>query len=66
MTGMSPYPEPYQNIYEQRRLGALGIEWRPSSIKFNTGHADKPHLALQDYQMFPLPDLDGLSRYQSL
>ena len=58
MTGMSPYPEPYQNIYQQRRLGALGIEWRPSSIKFNTGHADNPHLALQDYQMFPLPDLD--------
>lgn len=58
MSGMTPYPEPYQNIYQQRRLGALGIEWRPSSIKFNTGLENDPHLALQDYQMFPLPDLD--------
>ncbi|XXG46868.1 hypothetical protein AAC387_Pa02g1599 [Persea americana] len=25
-SSMSPYPEPYQNIYQQRRLGALDLE----------------------------------------
>ncbi|KAK9288906.1 hypothetical protein L1049_017375 [Liquidambar formosana] len=57
MLGMMPYPEPYQSMYQQRRLGALGIEWRPSSIKLAVG-AD---VSLdQDYQMLPLADLDIL------
>ncbi|XP_031264460.1 PH-interacting protein [Pistacia vera] len=54
-SGMIPYPEPYQTMYQQRRLGALGIEWRPSSLKLTVG----PNFSLdQDYQLQPLADLD--------
>ncbi|KAJ4888121.1 WD40/YVTN repeat-like-containing domain [Raphanus sativus] len=28
-----PYEEPYQTMFQKRRLGALGKEWRPSSLK---------------------------------
>lgn len=58
MLGMIPYPEPYQSMYQQRRLGALGIDWRPSSLRFAVG----PDISLdQDYQMMlPLADLDIL------
>ena len=57
MPAMIPYPEPYQSTYQQRRLGALGIEWRPSSLRLAVG----PDFNLdQDYQMLPLPDLDVL------
>lgn len=57
MSAMIPYPEPYQSMYQQRRLGALGIEWRPSSLRLAVG----PDFNLdQDYQMLPLPDLDVL------
>lgn len=53
--GMVPYPEPYQNIYQRRRLGALGIEWRPSSINYSSG----AYIGLgQEYQLLPLADLD--------
>ncbi|KAH7513458.1 hypothetical protein FEM48_Zijuj12G0202000 [Ziziphus jujuba var. spinosa] len=56
-SGMIPYPEPYQSAYQQRRLGALGIEWRPTSLKLATG----PDFSLdQEYQMLPLADLDVL------
>ncbi|CAK9145214.1 unnamed protein product [Ilex paraguariensis] len=52
---MLPYPEPYQSMYQRRRLGALGIEWRPSSIKFAIG----TDVGLgQEYQILPLADLD--------
>lgn len=52
---MVPYPEPYQNIYQRRRLGALGIEWRPSSINNLLG----TNIGLgQEYQLLPLADLD--------
>lgn len=52
---MVPYPEPYQNIYQRRRLGALGIEWRPSSIENILG----TNIGLgQEYQLLPLADLD--------
>lgn len=55
--GMIPYPEPDQTMFQQRRLGALGVEWRPSSIKFSVG----PDFSLgQDYIMPPLADLDRL------
>lgn len=56
-TALLPYPEPYQSMYQQRRHGILGIEWRPSSVKFAVG-AD---ISLdQDYQMLPIADLDIL------
>lgn len=54
-SSMVPYPEPYQNIYQRRRLGALGIEWRPSSINNLLG----TNIGLgQEYQLLPLADLD--------
>lgn len=54
---MMPYPEPYQTAYQQRRLGALGIEWRPSTMKLAIG----PEVSLGlDYHMPPLPDLDRI------
>lgn len=53
--GMIPYEEPYQTMFQKRRLGALGKEWRPSSLKLAVG----PDITLdQDYQMPPLADLD--------
>ncbi|KAI3990128.1 hypothetical protein MKX01_029106 [Papaver californicum] len=55
---MIPYPEPYQSMYQQRRLGALGIEWRPSSVKFAVGPLDIS--GLQEYPLLPLVDLDRM------
>ncbi|KAF8387745.1 hypothetical protein HHK36_026399 [Tetracentron sinense] len=55
-----PYPEPYQSMYQQRRLGALGIEWRPSSVKFTVG--TDINLG-QDYLMPPLADLDRIEPF---
>ncbi|XP_010546988.1 PREDICTED: PH-interacting protein isoform X2 [Tarenaya hassleriana] len=54
-SGMIPYDEPYQTMFQKRRLGSLGKEWRPSSLKLAVG----PDITLdQDYQMPPLADLD--------
>lgn len=54
---MVPYPEPYQSQFQQRRLGTLGIEWRPSLIKYAVG----PDFTVgQDYQVIPLVDLEGM------
>jgi PH-interacting protein len=55
--GMIPYTEPYQSMYQQRRLGALGVEWKPSSVRFAVG----PDFSLDpDNQMLALADLDVL------
>ncbi|KAK2970282.1 hypothetical protein RJ640_021744, partial [Escallonia rubra] len=52
---MIPYPEPYQSKYQRLRLGALNIEWRPSSIKVAIG----TDIGLgQEYQILPLADLN--------
>lgn len=52
---MIPYTEPYQTMYQKRRLGAMSIEWRPSSLKFAVG----PDVSLdREYHMLPLADLD--------
>lgn len=60
---MMPYPEPYQSTYQQRRLGALGIEWHPSTIKFAVGldvslglDHQMPSLADLERMIEPLPD----------
>lgn len=54
---MIPYEEPYQSMYQQRRLGALGIEWRPSAVRF----AEGLNITLDpNYQFIPIPDLDLL------
>lgn len=50
---MIPYAEPYQSMYQRRRLGALSIEWRPSTIKFAIG----TDIGL-GHEILPLPDLD--------
>lgn len=53
--GMLPYPDPYQSMYQRRRLGAMNLEWRPSSIKLAVG----TDIGLgQDFQILPLADLD--------
>lgn len=58
LPAMIPYPEPYQSEFQQRRLGALGFEWRPSSLRLAVG----PDFSLDpDYHMLPLADLDLLT-----
>lgn len=57
-SSMTPYPEPYQSMYQQRRLGALGIERRYSSMNYSVGPVDVNNI--HDYQMLPLPDLDTI------
>ncbi|KAI3821785.1 hypothetical protein L1987_09357 [Smallanthus sonchifolius] len=57
-SGMIPYPEPYQSEYQKRRLGALGLEWRPSSFRFAVG--TDISLVDQEYQVPPIADLDIL------
>ncbi|XP_020592278.1 bromodomain and WD repeat-containing protein 3 [Phalaenopsis equestris] len=57
-SSMIPYPEPYQNMYQQRRLGALGIEWHPPLVKFAVGPTYNAHTG--DYQILPIVDLDRL------
>lgn len=43
---MIPYAEPYQSMYQQRRLGALGINWQPPLIPWVIGTMDDgPYLA---------------------
>ncbi|KAL2341692.1 hypothetical protein Fmac_009632 [Flemingia macrophylla] len=57
-SAMIPYPEPYQSEFQKRRLGALGLEWRPSTLKLAVG----PDFSLDpDYHMLPLADLDLLT-----
>ncbi|KAK4775805.1 hypothetical protein SAY87_023766 [Trapa incisa] len=54
---MTPYEEPYQSMYQKHRLGALGIEWRPSSLRLSVG----PDFNLDpEFQVLPLADLDVL------
>ncbi|XP_022760678.1 bromodomain and WD repeat-containing protein 1-like isoform X2 [Durio zibethinus] len=57
-SGMIPYTEPYQTMYQQRRLGALGFEWNPHALNLSVG----PDFSLdQDYQIPPLADLDAIA-----
>ncbi|KAK9684998.1 hypothetical protein RND81_10G248400 [Saponaria officinalis] len=57
-SSMIPYPEPYQSMYQRRRLGVLGVEWRPSVLRFAVG----PDFSLGgDVQMMmPLPDPEAI------
>lgn len=56
-SGLIPYPEPYQSMYQRRRLGMLGIEWRPPSVRLAVG---LDFTSDQEYQIPPLADLDEL------
>ncbi|KAJ8623351.1 hypothetical protein MRB53_031880 [Persea americana] len=62
-SSMIPYPEPYQSMFQQRRLGALGIEWHPPSVRLAVGPADgqdfqMPVFADMDRWIEPLPEID--------
>ncbi|KAF3322688.1 bromodomain and WD repeat-containing protein 3-like protein [Carex littledalei] len=53
---MIPYPEPYQSMYQRRRLGTLGIEWRPPSVNFAVGPTY--NATTGEFQMLPVIDLE--------
>ncbi|KAF8721532.1 hypothetical protein HU200_023039 [Digitaria exilis] len=54
--GMIPYPEPFQSMYQKRRLGTLGIEWRPPSVNFAVGPTY--NATTGEYQTIPIIDPD--------
>ncbi|KAM0904213.1 hypothetical protein ACQ4PT_018176 [Festuca glaucescens] len=55
-SGMVPYPEPFQSMYQKRRLGTLGIEWRPPSVNFAAGPTY--NATTGEYQIIPVIDPD--------
>ncbi|KAG8063674.1 hypothetical protein GUJ93_ZPchr0003g16859 [Zizania palustris] len=55
-SGMMPYPEPFQSMYQKRRLGTLGIEWRPPSVNFAVGPTY--NATTGEYQIIPIIDPD--------
>ncbi|XP_074566602.1 uncharacterized protein LOC141823239 [Curcuma longa] len=55
-SGMIPYAEPYQSMYQRRRLGILGIEWRPGSLKLAIGPTYNANTG--DFQALPILDLE--------
>ncbi|KAF5198574.1 Bromodomain and wd repeat-containing protein [Thalictrum thalictroides] len=57
-SSMIPYPEPYQSMYQKRRLGALGIEYNLLSSKLAVGPSDIS--GFPEYQILPLVDLDRM------
>ena len=56
ISGMMPYPEPFQSMYQKRRLGTLGIEWRPPSVNFAVGPTY--NATTGEYQTIPIIDPD--------
>ncbi|KAL6902266.1 hypothetical protein ACP4OV_005142 [Aristida adscensionis] len=55
-SGMIPYPEPFQSMYQKRRLGTLGTEWRPPSVNFAVGPTY--NATTGEYQTIPIIDPD--------
>ncbi|XP_025796075.1 bromodomain and WD repeat-containing protein 1-like isoform X3 [Panicum hallii] len=55
--GMMPYPEPFQSMYQKRRLGTLGLEWRPPSVNFAVGPTY--NATTGEYQTIPIIDPDS-------
>lgn len=53
---MIPYPEPFQSMYQKRRLGTMGIEWRPPSVDFAVGPTY--NATTGEYQIIPVIDPD--------
>ncbi|KAF7063030.1 hypothetical protein CFC21_069563 [Triticum aestivum] len=53
-SGMMPYPEPFQSMYQKRRLGTMGIEWRPPSVDFAVGPTY--NATTGEYQIIPVID----------
>lgn len=56
---MIPYGEPYQSMYQQRRLGALGIDWQPLRVNLAVGIDDVNHVALFDHALNFHPNFHG-------
>jgi len=56
IAGMIPYPEPFQSMYQKRRLGTLGLEWRPPSVNFAVGPTY--NATTGEYQTIPIIDPD--------
>jgi hypothetical protein len=54
--GMIPYPEPFQSMFQKRRLGTLGFEWRPPSVDFAVGPTY--NATTGEYQTIPIIDPD--------
>ncbi|XP_062211002.1 uncharacterized protein LOC133912341 [Phragmites australis] len=55
-SGMIPYPEPFQSMYQKRRLGTLGLEWRPPAVNFAVGPTY--NATTGEYQVIPIIDPD--------
>eukprot|EP01018_Ginkgo_biloba_P012106 Gb_38814 [translate_table: standard] len=53
---MIPYPEPYQSMYQQRRLGSLGIDWQPPTFFVGSLTDDAPYN--NPAEALVLPSLD--------
>jgi hypothetical protein len=53
---MIPYPEPFQSIFQKRRLGTLGFEWRPPSVDFAVGPTY--NATTGEFQTIPIIDPD--------
>jgi PH-interacting protein len=53
---MIPYPEPFQSIFQKRRLGTLGFEWRPPSVDFAVGPTY--NATTGEFQTIPIIDHD--------
>ncbi|KAI5067562.1 hypothetical protein GOP47_0018090 [Adiantum capillus-veneris] len=58
---MIPYQEPYQSMYQQRRLGALGIDWQPLRLNLAVGMDDLNYVAFRDHPLVLHPHIPGSS-----
>ncbi|VAI26536.1 unnamed protein product [Triticum turgidum subsp. durum] len=63
-SGMMPYPEPFQSMYQKRRLGTMGIEWRPPSVDFAVGPTY--NATTGEYQIIPVIDPDSEGEQENL
>ncbi|MCO5554971.1 hypothetical protein L7F22_008511 [Adiantum nelumboides] len=58
---MIPYQEPYQSMYQRRRLGALGIDWQPLQLNLAVGMDDLNYVAFRDHPIVLHPHIPGSS-----
>lgn len=53
---MIPYAEPYQSMFQQRRLGAIGINWQPPPAQWLAGSLDDSSYLAIGFPLLPPPD----------
>ncbi|KAH6558226.1 hypothetical protein KP509_1Z073200 [Ceratopteris richardii] len=58
---MIPYQEPYQSLYQRRRLGALGIDWQPLRLNLAVGMDDLNPVPFRDHPFVFHPNIPGSS-----